>query len=307
MDRGLTSVCLWEVFSLDYKFSWCSKALNQMELSSINRAISAGCNIAVVLVAIFAKESQMRVLSLLVAGFLISSSAAYAGPLTLSNFTGGWDAGSVDADAGAAPTVDVTNQGGSSVDTIEWGTGVDNSGLQSGYTFDLVDGSFDPIMDDPFVLGDFTHINNTITAATAGFTGVDYDLAFNTNGAPPNVDNTLSFTHLETLNAGPCPEGVVPCPDIVTVTVVDLTTMFITVGTDVYLFEILGFSEDGVTFTDKFVSAEGGTNSAQLWARVSLSENEVPEVPEPASLILLGSGLVLVARQVQVRRRNRKG
>src|SRR5687768_941697 len=82
---------------------------------------------------------SMRVLSGVLAAFVLSASAASAGPLTLSNATGGWDPLSVNADAATAATVSINNQGGSAVDEISWG----DADPQSQYDFDPVDGSFD--------------------------------------------------------------------------------------------------------------------------------------------------------------------
>jgi hypothetical protein len=249
----------------------------------------------------------MRVLSFLIAGVLLTSSAAQAAPLTLSNLTGGWDGTTVDADGNTAPTVNVTNQGGSAVDIIGWGQGVSNPATKSGYKFDPVDNAIDPALNSPFLMGTFTNVNNTITSLTDGFFGVDYDFSFDTNGSPSALTDVLSFEHNETLNAGPCPEGVVPCPDIIMVTILKLSSLLITVGTDTYIFELLGFSTDGgFSFSDKFVSAEGAQNSAGLYAQVTLGESDIPEVPEPASLGLLGAGLALIAHQVRRRRHTRR-
>lgn len=248
----------------------------------------------------------MRVLSLVVTGLLVTASAAHAAPLELSNFTGAWDPLSVlTGNAATAGTVNYADAGGSSLDAVNWGTGTaNNPGLQSGYTFDLRESPFSPVLETPFALGDFQHINNEITLATSLFTGINYDFSFNTNGVPSQLNEVLSFTHNETPNAGPCSVGVVPCPDLVSVTYVELLSQEINVGGLIYIFSILGFSPTGTegTFSNMFVSPEFGTNSSTLWAVVSGGEPDVPEVPEPASLVLLGGGLVLVARQVRRRR-----
>jgi hypothetical protein len=248
----------------------------------------------------------MRVLALLIVTVLFASSAAQAGPLTLSNLSGGWNAGSVDADGTTSATVDVSNVGGSSADLIEWGTGVDDAALQSGYVFDPFNGGFDPVLNLPFLMGTFTTLNNTIQSITANFYGVDYDFSFDTNGVPAQLTDVLSFTHNETLNVGPCPSGVPPCPDIVSVTVLKLSSMLITVGADTYIFELLGFSTNGgFDFSDRFVSPEGGSSSAGLYAMVTAGDPDVPEIPEPASLGLLGAGLALIAHSVR-RRQSRR-
>jgi hypothetical protein len=253
----------------------------------------------------------MRVLSFLIAGLLLTSSATQAAPLTLGNLTGGWDSTTVvfDASDNTESTIAINNAGGSDPDFISWGQGVSNPATKSGYKFDPRDGAFNPDLDTPFELGTFTHINNTITSLTDGFFGVDYNFSFDTNGDPSALSDVLSFEHNETLNAGPCPiGGFTDCPDIVMVTILKLSTMAITVGTDIYIFELLGFSLDGSggSFTDTFISPEFGQNSSKLWAQISLGESDIPEVPEPASLGLLGAGLALVAHQVRRRRAARR-
>jgi hypothetical protein len=254
----------------------------------------------------------MRVLSFLIVGLLLTSSAAQAAPLTLSNLTGGWDGTTVTLDPldndDTGPTVNITDGANSDADIIGWGEGVSNPATKSGYIFDPIDGSFNPDLNTAFELGDFTAVNNTITSATDAFIGVDYNFSFDTNGDPSALSDVLSFVHNETLNAGPCPVGVIPCPDIVMVTILKLSSMAITVGTDIYIFELLGFSQDGTfgSFSDTFISPEGGKSMTKLWAQVTVGESDIPEVPEPASLGLLGAGLALVAHQVRRRRAARR-
>ena len=70
----------------------------------------------------------------------------------------------------------------------------------------------------------------------------------------------------------------------------------ILVGTDLYFFNLLGFSVDGgVTFQSVFSSPEGGHNSALLYGQLTTE----PVVPEPASLLLLGGALTAVATRLR--------
>jgi hypothetical protein len=241
----------------------------------------------------------MRSLSSVVAALVLSASAASAGPLTLSNAVGGWDPLSVSANPATAATVTIANVPGSGLDAISWG----NANPRSRYSFDPVNGSFNPVLGTPFLLGIFEHNNRTIPLATSLFFGVDYDFSVDTNGSPSPLTDTFTFAHNETPNAGPCPVGNAPCADIVTVSGANLNTL-IQVGSDLYTFNLLGFSTDGgVTFSNTFISQEGVANQAGLYAIVNLQPSEVPE---PASLALVGAGLAVVARSIRRRQQSKK-
>jgi hypothetical protein len=215
----------------------------------------------------------VRVLSLSLAGLFLATSVS-ADPLTISNITGSWQNPILDAET--APTLVVSNQAGSLADEINWGTGVPATGPISGYVLDPRDGSIvDVPLDSVFALADFTHNNFPINPS--GFTGVEYDLTFDTNGIPTTLNNVFVFSHNETPNDGDCPVGNVPCADIVTVSQTTFNQI-IDVNGEFYFFNLLGFSTDGgQTFSNVYISQENGSNMAVLYATVTATA--IPEVP----------------------------
>ena len=146
-----------------------------------------------------------------------------------------------------------------------------------------------------FSLGTFTHDNQSIIAGTTAWTNVTLSLVVDLvldGQAFNNVALSFNFNHNETENnpaSGVCVVGVVPCPDIITVTNNSLNQSWIVNGVK-YTLEILGLSTDnGSTFTNQFVTLENNTNNAELFARISAMD--VPDVPLPGAVWLMIAGL----------------
>jgi hypothetical protein len=171
---------------------------------------------------------------------------------------------------------------------VRWGTPVPATGDKSGYQFDGASPpaqSFD--IGDIFPLGTFTHFNFPIAAGTS-ITSIDLnlDLDMTFDGTPVMQSFTFTFEHNETPNGGPCPVGDPPCADIVTFPS-DLPEETFSVGGQTFTIQLIGFGDSaGGPFLDEFITAEGAASSTFLFAKVVSVD-----VPEPATLLLLGTGL----------------
>jgi len=208
-------------------------------------------------------------------------------------------------------------RGGSSIQYIDlgeetqvrWGSAASSSG-QSGLGFTGV-GGLDFAAETVFQIGTLQHFNNPIWGGTAA-SSVDLSLELDLAGLGlKTFDFTLTID--ETPNSGTCAyESVVPCADRIAWTNSLATQSFQLDGTD-YTLELLGVrhSLEG-ELVNSFISQEGGTSAAYLFARLTADASVAPifppeppvgpqpepnSVPEPGLVLGLGAIATVLSRR----------
>lgn len=153
-----------------------------------------------------------------------------------------------------------------------------------------------------FQVGQLRHFNNVVSGGTAA-SAVNLSLNLNFDSPVSTQSFNLNFQIDETPNEGNCAYfSVTPCADKIFISETSLANQFSIAGID-YTLNLLGFSlTPGGAPINQFISQEGGTNQALLFAKVTAVEPE--PVPEPATVA--GTALWLLGTRLAVGSKRKK-
>jgi hypothetical protein len=239
--------------------------------------------------AFMKNRSKIVLCMLTLVACILMETHADAGYFT-GSATGAWDKSSLKS---SAPIVSsVSNQDNWGTARFNWGEGSYFSGYRDNqFTFDGVgsdpwDTDWTADVDETFLLGDFWYRNERVYNS-GGNDEIDLDIAIALS-TPGSTGLTFSFSNSFSINNTP-DRGWWGTPDIVNLT--NTTGNSFTYNGTEYVLNILGFSTNsGNTFVTGFENAEGHTINAGLYGKISKTGGA--QVPEPATVFLLGSGLL---------------
>lgn len=220
--------------------------------------------------------------------------APQAGAISLNLSSGSWN----DTVGGSG----IVYQTVASETQVRWGSPFGGGGTsqKSGLGFTGV-GPSTFGLGEIFQVGQLRHFNNVISAGTSA-SAVNLSLFLNFDNPIATQSFNLNLQIEETPNQGSCPYfSITPCADKIYISETSLSNKFSVAGIE-YTLQLLGFSltPSGVPINE-FISQEGGTNQALLFAKVTAAE----PVPEPATLA--GTALWLLAARWAVGNKRKKG
>jgi hypothetical protein len=226
---------------------------------------------------------------------LVFGIAPQAGAISLNLSSGSWN----ETVGGSG----IVYQTVASETQVRWGTpayGGDTS-EKSGVGFTGV-GPSTFGLGEIFQVGQLRHFNNAISAGTAA-SAVNLSLSLNFDNPVATQSFNLNLQIDETPNGGTCAYfSITPCADKISISETSLSNQFSVAGIN-YTLQLLGFSlTPGGVPINEFISQEGGTNQALLFAKVTAAEAE--PVPEPATVA--GTALWLLAARWAVGNKRKK-
>ena len=227
---------------------------------------------------------------------LVFGIAPEAGAISLNLSSGSWN-----QPVGGS---EIVYQTVASETQVRWGIPFNGGGtsLKSGLGFTGV-GPSTFGLGEIFQVGQLRHFNNAISGGTAA-SAVNLSLFLNFDDPVATQSFNLKLEIDETTNElGTCAYfSITPCADKISISETSLSNQFSVAGID-YTLQLLGFSlTPGGVPINEFISQEGDTNQALLFAKVTAAEPE--PVPEPATVA--GTALWLLAARWAVGNKRKK-